>query len=62
MSLKLVLDLGLLGAMHYPLSYPHSYDGIVKLFKYVTAAAKLIVVNVYRKVLSSLKNKQVKIW
>lgn len=59
MILKLFLDLGLLGAMCYPLSYAPSYEGIVKPFKYGAAAAKLIVVNVYGKLLS-LKNKQVK--
>lgn len=37
-------------------------DGIVKPFNYRAAATKLIVVNVYGKLLFYLKNKQVKTW
>lgn len=60
LSLKLFLDLGLIGVMHYPLSCLRSYDSIVKPFNCGTAAAKLIVLNLYKKLLSFLKKKQVK--
>lgn len=60
-SLKLFLDLGL-GTMRYLLRYLHSYDGGVKPFKCGTAASKLIVVNVLKKLLSSFKTKELRIW
>lgn len=57
MSLKLFFDLELFRAVHYAMSYLHTYDGLVKLSKYGTAAAEVVVVKVYRKLLSSLKSK-----
>lgn len=60
MSLKFFFsDLGLLGAIRSQSSCLGSSDGIMKPFKYETAASKLIVVYVCRTLLSSLKNKQV---